>query len=35
MNRLDDCAAQKRAVDAFLRRHGEHSERLAYAPVLH
>jgi len=35
MNRLDDCAAQQRAVDAFLRRHGEHSERLAYAPVLH
>jgi tRNA-dihydrouridine synthase B len=35
MNRLDDCAAQQRAVDAFLRHHGEHSERLAYAPVLH
>jgi tRNA-dihydrouridine synthase B len=35
MNRLDSCSAQKRAVDAFLRRQGEHSERLAYAPVLH
>jgi tRNA-dihydrouridine synthase B len=34
MNRLDDCAAQQRAVDRFLRRHGEHRERLAYAPVL-
>ena len=35
MNRLDGCAAQKRAVDAFLRRHGEHNERLTYAPALH
>jgi tRNA-dihydrouridine synthase B len=31
MNRLDDCDAQRRAVDAFLRGHGEHHERLAYA----
>ncbi|HQR71529.1 MAG TPA: tRNA dihydrouridine synthase DusB [Burkholderiaceae bacterium] len=35
MNRLEDCAAQQRAVDAFLRRHGEVSGRLAYTPVLH
>jgi tRNA-dihydrouridine synthase B len=35
MNRLDDCSAQQRAVDRFLRRHGEHRERLAYVPVLH
>jgi tRNA-dihydrouridine synthase B len=35
MNRLDECAAQQRAVDRFLRRHGERHERLAYAPVLH
>jgi tRNA-dihydrouridine synthase B len=35
MNRVDDCAAQQRAVDEFLCRHGEHHERLAYAPTLH
>jgi tRNA-dihydrouridine synthase B len=35
MNRLDNCSAQKRAVDAFLRLQGEHGERLAYVPVLH
>jgi hypothetical protein len=35
MNRLDDCAAQHRAVGEFLRRHGEQHERLAYAPTLH
>jgi tRNA-dihydrouridine synthase B len=35
MNRIDDCGAQQRAVDAFLRRHGDKGERLAYAPVLH
>ena len=35
MNRLDDCRAQQRAVDGFLRRHADRHERLAYAPVLH
>jgi len=35
MNRVDECAGQKLAVDRFLRRHGELHERLAYAPVLH
>jgi tRNA-dihydrouridine synthase B len=35
MNRVDDCRAQQLAVDAFLRRHGEHNERLTYAPALH
>jgi len=35
MNRLGECVAQKRAVDGFLRRHGEQHERLAYEPVLH
>ncbi|HTN48227.1 MAG TPA: tRNA dihydrouridine synthase DusB [Burkholderiaceae bacterium] len=35
MNRLDDCDAQRRAVDGFLRRHADHTDRLAYAPVLH
>jgi tRNA-dihydrouridine synthase B len=35
MNTLDDCSAQSRAVDRFLRRHAERHERLAYAPVLH
>ena len=35
MNRLDDCDAQRHAVDRFLRRHADHTDRLAYAPVLH
>ena len=35
MNALDDCESQRRAVDRFLRRHGEQHERLTYAPVLH
>jgi len=38
MNRLDDCAAQRRAVEQFLRQHGECHERLTYeavTPVLH
>jgi tRNA-dihydrouridine synthase B len=35
MNRLEDCLAQQKAVDQFLRRHADRHERLAYAPVLH
>jgi tRNA-dihydrouridine synthase B len=35
MNQLDDCDAQRHAVDGFLRRHADHTDRLAYAPVLH
>jgi tRNA-dihydrouridine synthase B len=36
MNTLDDPRAQARAVDAFLRAHGERHERLQYArPTLH
>jgi len=35
MNTLEDCGAQARAVDRFLRQHGERHERLAYVPVLH
>ena len=35
MNALDECESQRRAVDRFLRRHGEQHERLTYAPVLH
>jgi tRNA-dihydrouridine synthase B len=35
MNAIDDCDGQQRAVDIFLRRHGEQHARLAYAPVLH
>jgi hypothetical protein len=35
MNVIDDCDGQQRAVDTFLRRHGEQHARLAYAPVLH
>jgi tRNA-dihydrouridine synthase B len=35
MNALDDCDSQRRAVDRFLRCHGERHERLTYAPVLH
>jgi tRNA-dihydrouridine synthase B len=35
MNALDDCDSQRRAVDRFLRCHGEQHERLTYAPVLH
>jgi tRNA-dihydrouridine synthase B len=31
MNRLDDCASQRAAVDAFLREHGSRSDRLLYA----
>ena len=31
MNRLDDCDAQRAAVDAFLREHGSRNERLAYS----
>ena len=30
MNRLDDCDAQRAAVDAFLREHGSRNARLAY-----
>jgi hypothetical protein len=33
MNRIDDCAAQARAVDAFLREHGARFERLTDAPA--
>jgi tRNA-dihydrouridine synthase B len=36
MNGLEDASAQARAVDAFLRAHGERHERLQYAkPTLH
>jgi tRNA-dihydrouridine synthase B len=35
MNAIEDCDGQRRAVDTFLRRHGEQHARLAYAPVLH
>jgi len=31
MNRLDDCAAQSTAVDAFFKRQGAERERLSYA----
>jgi tRNA-dihydrouridine synthase B len=31
MNRIEDCASQARAVDAFLRDHGARFERLTYA----
>jgi tRNA-dihydrouridine synthase B len=31
MNRIEDCAGQARAVDAFLREHGARHEHLAYA----
>jgi tRNA-dihydrouridine synthase B len=31
MNQIDDCDAQRLAVEAFLRRHGERHQRLAYA----
>ena len=34
MNRLDDCDAQRAAVDAFLREHGGRNERLAYSAVV-
>jgi tRNA-dihydrouridine synthase B len=33
MNRIDDCAGQARAVDAFLRAHGARFERLTDAPA--
>ena len=33
MNRIDDCAAQAHAVDAFLREHGARFERLTDAPT--
>jgi tRNA-dihydrouridine synthase B len=40
MTQLDDCDAQRRAVDAFLREHADRHERLAYvhapaSPPLH
>ena len=34
MNRLDDCDAQRAAVDGFLREHGGRNERLAYSAVV-
>jgi tRNA-dihydrouridine synthase B len=33
MNRLDDCAAQRAALDAFMLDHGSRHERLAYLPT--
>jgi tRNA-dihydrouridine synthase B len=35
MNRLDDCAAQQRAVAEFLAEHAARYERLTSAPTLH
>ena len=34
MNRLDDCDAQRAAVDAFMYEHGSRNERLAYSAAV-